>query len=233
MKLLWQNSILCALFVSSVTLNAKYLNFIRNSWQHTDVVGTIFECSSYTAQELASSIDDVRLPDGETLHVAELGAGDGAMTEHIIERLEATGRNYQLDVYEILPACCEVLRERFGHLPQVRVIEGDFLEQGVECKYHVVLSTLPYNAFDPELTTAMLKRIQEITLPDGRYSYVAYAFFPSIRKALKTGEVKERFDRVLAATAMLDDYYLVRKALVWRNIPPIWVKHLKLNPQEN
>jgi 16S rRNA (adenine1518-N6/adenine1519-N6)-dimethyltransferase len=82
--------------------------------------------------------------------VVEIGPGTGALTEHLI------GRARHLIAVEKDIGLAEHLREEFGDLPRVTLIEGDFLELDLAplAREHgvdrlVVVGNIPYNITTP------------------------------------------------------------------------------------
>lgn len=83
--------------------------------------------------------------------VIEIGPGQGALTGLLL----AAEQPYV--GVEIDPALAESLRERYGHLPHFRLIEGDFLDldlaalAGEHPLAPVVMGNIPYNITSPIL----------------------------------------------------------------------------------
>lgn len=84
----------------------------------------------------------------------EIGPGPGVLTRHLL----ADGR--PLWAVDLDPEACALLQERFGHLPQFHLTQGDavhaFLPGGGAWS---IVGNLPYNAATPILTRFLTEAI--------------------------------------------------------------------------
>jgi phosphatidylethanolamine/phosphatidyl-N-methylethanolamine N-methyltransferase len=181
--------------------------FVRHPWR----VGAVLPSSAGLAARVVAPLPDT----GEPV-VVELGAGTGAFTDLIQERLG--GRGYHLAV-ELDAAFAAVVRRRHprvdvvvadaAQLPQLLALRG--LPQA-----DVVVSGLPWVAFAPGRLGGTLGAIASVMTPQAAlttFAYVHMRWSPPARQ-LHT-ELARRFEE------------LVLGRTVWTNLPPAFVYHAR------
>ncbi len=108
--------------------------------------------------------------------IIELGAGDGVITEHI---LEAMGPNTKLMAFEILDSFCEKLHEidddRLIVINDTAENLGKYLEQYGFSQIHDVVSAIPFVALPKDLSKRILKKVKQYIRPGGSYSQLHYS----------------------------------------------------------
>lgn len=149
----------------------------------------------------------VRWP--EHAAVIEAGAGDGAITEHL---LAAKPPATPFLAVELNPNCADALKRR---IPDVRVVVDDLANLPSICAREqvgdvgVVVATLPWSVIPEDKQTRMLEAIVETLLPDGQllfYIYVqALGFW---RRSPFARVLQQRFRTI------------ERGVTVWKNVPP-------------
>jgi len=161
---------------------------------------------------LAAAVTDAALgPAGVTDDpvVLELGAGSGAFTAALAERLGGRGR--QLAV-EVNPVLAHRLAER---APGVDVMPADVAElstllalRGLE-RVDVVVSGLGWSATRPGHADSLVPRVARCLVAGGVFVQLAYTLTRRTgpARALER-EVRECYGRV------------TRSDVVWRNVPP-------------
>lgn len=143
--------------------------------------------------------------------VVELGPGTGAFTGPIQRRLGGRGRQLAIELNGRLAG---MLAERY---PDVEVLCADaaelprlLAERGLRAD--VVVSGLPWAAFEGYPATSLLHLIGDSLTADGAFTQFTYAWSrwapPSRRQARQVREIFE--ETVLSRT-------------VWRNLPPALV----------
>ena len=141
--------------------------------------------------------------------VVELGAGSGAFTAALADRLGGRGR--QLAV-ELNPALAHRVADR---VPGVDVVPADVVElptllalRGV-AHVDVVVSGLGWSATRPGRPDALVPRLARVLAPDGVLVQLAYTFTrrTSAARALER-DIRTSFRRT------------DRSDVVWRNVPP-------------
>jgi phospholipid N-methyltransferase len=142
--------------------------------------------------------------------VVELGAGTGAITEAIVERINPRAR---LVVIELNRALADELAFRFRGQPvQVLHESAANLRRLVPWPIDVVVSGLPWTVMPAHQQRRTLDAIAGSLGPLGRFSTFAYVhagWTPPAR----------RFARELAQRFAVIEH----SAVIWRNIPPAYV----------
>jgi phospholipid N-methyltransferase len=181
--------------------------FVRHPFQ----VGAVAPSSAALA-ELAV----VGLPESGDPVVVELGAGTGAFTGLIQDRL--AGRGYHLAV-EVDPVFASVLRRRH---PRVDVAVADAVRlpelvalRGLT-RVDVVVSGLPWAAFGPAQAGATLTNVASVMGPHAAFSTFAYvhALWSPPARRLQAG-LEAVFEEVVPSRT------------VWANLPPALVYHAR------
>ena len=86
--------------------------------------------------------------------VLEVGAGTGALTRELARRCR------RLVAVEYDPSLCEVLRDRFGSMPGVEVVEADFLTTRLPDGEYVAFGNIPFSR-----TAAIVRRLTDASNP--------------------------------------------------------------------
>lgn len=140
--------------------------------------------------------------------IVEVGAGTGAITEVILDRLKSHHRFVML---EFDPDFCDILRQRY---PSVDLIEGDVGEieaplasMGIT-KVDYVLSGLPTPNLPPRSLARMMRWLRRSLAPDGVFSQITVIplYYRSFYKQL---------------------FANVQYEMVWLNAPPGGVYYCK------
>lgn len=206
----------------------ELLQFVQLGLQKNATVGALFECSEYTGNELVRYLLKQQ-SEQDACHIVELGAGQGGTTKAIVTHLRPQD---SLVLIELLPEFCDVLRKKYppSEYPNITIIEGNVLDHYAQRPYDLCICTLPFNGFSSELTRAITEKIVSFVRPGGHFSYVAYAFLPTVRYYLfKWGNSRTDFFKQLAIMRDLDNKFQVERVLEWRNIPPIFIHHLQIH----
>lgn len=155
-------------------------------------IGSVAPSSSQLAKAMTQQI----APEASVL---ELGAGDGAITSKIIDRLV---RPDQLTVVEIDKEFANTLRNKFF---QSRVVEQDaeeFLRRSDDT-YDFVLSGIPFAVMAADKRSRVFRLIEKKLRPGGKFIMFQYS-------ETTLGELKQFFENV-------------RTQFVLLNLPPAFV----------
>lgn len=203
------------------------LYFIRQLGQGFDRIGAVIPTSRYAARAMSSEC--LRRPGPRTL--LEAGAGTGAITAQIVRQL---GPDDRLIVCEINPDFVAYLRQRFEREPdfqrvrdQVTLHASSVTEIQGQAEFDGIISAIPFTSCPPELTRAILEHYRTLLKPGGTLTYIEYAYLRWIKQHIATGAAR---DRAQAVQHLLDHYiqsYQFRRDLVWLNVPPAWIRHLR------
>ena len=175
----------------------EWLLFARAAVANPRAIGAVLPSSPGLARRMAGFVD----PDATGL-VVELGAGTGVVTEALLARGIPASR---LVVVELSPTLIEVLRGRF---PNLAVIQGDaaglrdlIQASGVQRATGptAVVSSLPLRSLSAAKVTAIVREIDALVRPSGRWIQFTYA---------------------LAHRRLDPGFHKAHTSLVWRNVPP-------------
>jgi ornithine lipid N-methyltransferase len=120
--------------------------------------------------------------------LVELGAGTGPITRAIAERVRPECR---VIVVERDPDFGQMLRERFGALPNFEIVEANVTDLGVILadrgitRVDHVISGLPVPSFPRELQKNLFNTVRAILAPEGTFNQIteiAWVFWPFYRK---------------------------------------------------
>ena len=175
----------------------------RRAIRHPNLLATPFVTGHRLACQLAGVV-----PDGCPGTVVELGAGTGALSGPIRDRLGSGARHLAVEIDADLVAH---LRR---HKPWLEVVQGDALDYdellagaGID-KVDAVVSSLPWALFDQSQRRDLLSAIGNRLAPHGVFATITtWMAMPHRVRALREA-LDGTFDEV------------VETATVWRNPPP-------------
>ncbi|MGB3546182.1 MAG: rRNA adenine N-6-methyltransferase family protein [Saprospiraceae bacterium] len=165
------------------------LSFLRAGIKSIRTTGTITRSSPALCRAAIEAIDFER-----ARTIIELGAGDGVITEHILQRLHPDGK---VIAFEVDRELCNDMR-RIGD-PRLIVAEDSAEHQArylAEIGQHqadYIVSALPYAALPPELGKRIVAESARLLRPGGVYSQVHYSLKTKSFYADAFGNVAVRF----------------------------------------
>ena len=167
-------------------------------------IGAVWRSSPALGVAMAEA---VRWP--ETAAVIEAGAGDGAITEHLLAAKPARTPFLAVELNEM---CAHQLARR---LPDVRIVVDDLANLCSICareqvgQVGAVVATLPWSVIPEDRQTRMLEAIVETLVPDGQLLFYIYVqALPFWRRSPFAQVLRQRFRTI------------ERGSVVWRNVPP-------------
>ena len=211
------------------TLIADYRVFLRELFRDFQSTGAIAPSSPWLAAALTRYLTD----SGQPKRVLEVGPGTGAVTTKIVAAL---GPLDQLDLVELNPRFVAILRQRFEAdvryqrvAAQARVIHQPVQDLPREDGYDLIISGLPLNNFPAALLDEVLESLSGLLNPGGTLSFFQYVAVRPAR-AIVSGRVERlRLREVGAALGKVLDRHEFRRDLIWPNLPPAWVHHLRFD----
>ena len=178
-------------------------SFLLEGLRNIRTTGTLTRSSRALCR---AAIDRIDFSTART--IVELGAGDGVITEHILERLHPDGK---VIAFEVSPDLCADMRALGDDRLVVAEDSAENIRHwlnkiGAERADHVV-SAIPFAALPEALGKSIVKAAKDHLRPGGCYNQVHYS--------LKTkGYYEAAFGKVEARR-------------VWANLPPAWVLYCK------
>ena len=189
------------------TLAGDAWHFLSNFLRHPRTIGAVAPSSRKLAEAMLPPVDF-----RAAKVVVELGAGTGAITGMIQERM---GPGATLVAVELNPGAVERLRRRFQG---IRVIcdSAENLPQHLELLGHgpadCVISSLPWSSMTAALQVRLLASVAASLRPGGSFSTMAYLH--------ARGSAAGRGFR-----AELERHFggITSSKVVWANVPPAFV----------
>jgi len=209
-----------------MTIQEK-LYFVRQLQHSYTSIGALIPTSPYAARAMASEANRRAGPRA----ILEVGPGTGSITAAIVAGM---GPQDRLVLCELNADFVAYLRRRLDTEPefqrvrdQVTLLHMDVTQLDRSEQYDCIVSAIPFTNCPPDVIESILECYRAILKPDGVLTYIEYAYMRMVKERLLSGEAR----RELAdASAVLDRYierYQFRRDLVYRNVPPAWVRHLR------
>lgn len=181
------------------------LRFLLAAIKNPREVSTIFQTTPWLRDQMIQFIDFSNIQS-----VVELGAGAGAITVGIAERLQKPEQYLGI---ELDPDLIEVLRERFPALkfaeaPAEKIFELTKATGPVDA----IVSSLPWTLFPPDVRERTMKSIADSVKPGGvfiTYMVVNAIFYPSAQDVIR--QMKANFSKV------------EQSKIFWKNLPPAFI----------
>jgi len=186
-------------------------------------VGSITPSSNATGRAMSSYIAQHI---GTPKHILEIGAGPGSgITDDVINNLRPTDT---FTIIEINPAFCTILHDKYGHIPNVSIVQADILEFAPDSKYDYIISSLPLTIFPKSFISSYFSNLRKLIKPCGIVSYIQYIGFPRLRMLIdalfRKTALKEKMQLI---DAFKNKWHLESKRVLL-NCPPTWVHHLQM-----
>ena len=165
----------------------------------------------------------------ESIRILEVGAGIGNITKSIVKYLQPQD---QFDLVEINPEYCLHLAKSFGHIPNLSIHEMSIIDWQPAEKYDFIISTLPFNSFDPSFVEEVFSHYTSLLKPNGLLSYVEYIGLQDINLAFSKGEKKKVIHRRKHYLQSIQDRCLIEKKKIFTNFLPCNVYHLSMHRKD-
>lgn len=197
------------------------LRFLAHGLRNAKVVGSVWPSSKGLSRAMVAPIFAENLVHRDTpLRVLEVGAGTGPITEELVSRLLPGDT---LDVVELNPEFCQVLREKFGAGPVVpEVHETGILEYEPGVRYDHVVSGLPLAMFSIDMVQRMYDKMFDLLEPGGTLIMFKYILGREALSTFGIGEGRRKARRLLELESILDAHQVERRT-VPLNLPPAHV----------
>jgi phospholipid N-methyltransferase len=177
---------------------AERVLFLRSFLAHPRLVGAVLPTSRRAVGDMLDMAD---VPGAKL--VVELGAGTGAHTGPILERLAPDARLIAIEIDADLAAS---LRSRHDADPRLQVITGSAEELpeilGAD-RPEIIVSALPFTSLPGEMGQRILELTKQYLAPDGVFLVLQYSVF--VRKHLQRlfGTIEQRWSPVNVPPAFL------------------------------
>ncbi len=192
-------------------------------------IGSIFPSSKNLIDAMTKKISEGVTESIPPRRYLDVGAGTGSFTEGIIAKMRPED---ELDVVEYDLDLCNVLKRRFGHLPNVHIHHVSIFEFNPSYQYDVVVTGLPLNNFSSESVGKVFEKYEELTRPRGSFCYFEYLFLPSLSQAFKRAfaslEELQNFEQVLEIKRQIQKQFPVEEEIVYWNLTPAKAIHCQV-----
>lgn len=144
--------------------------FLGKFFKHGTAIASLAPSSPWLSRATVRNVDW-----SHAKVVVELGAGTGPITKVLADKAPAGCRVIAL---ERDPDFARLLKERFQHLPNFEIIEGDVRdlarmleERGIQ-QVDYVISGLPVPSFPKDLQRDLFRVVRQILAPSGTYNQI-------------------------------------------------------------
>ena len=204
------------------------ITFIRQSLKNFRSVGSLAPSSPFLARGMANQLPK-EIP--EDYKILEVGPGTGPVTVEIVKRMDGRGH---LDLWEISPAFCAVLRERLAEEPLFRrmdsrvvVHQGDVRHLPAHPHYNAIVSGLPFSNFKPEEVQGFLVHFRALLKPKGTLIWFEYLALRRIQSVFVGKARREQLKGITDVTRRFIHGHHYRQEIIPINFPPARVRHLR------
>lgn len=205
---------------------AEHLAFFRQFRETFCTTGAVAPSSRFLAKALTEPLSKRNGP----VRVLEVGPGTGAVTRHIVRRLDDGDR---FDLVELNKRFVEILNLRFETHPEYRrvaqcsaVHQMPLQEFRSPEPYDFIVSGLPLNNFPVPLVEEIFGSFFSLLRPGGVLSYFEYMYVRPMRRLVAKSGEKERLAGLDAVIRRYLGPHRFRQDWVFVNVPPAWVQHL-------
>lgn len=206
---------------------SEVTTFLRQTREAYRTTGSIAPSSRSLARAITRPLARRAAPS----KVLEVGPGTGALTRRIVSLLRD---GEELVLYEINPAFCDYLRSGLNganmfprRRAKVDVVQAPIQSIAREPVFDYVVSSIPFNNFSPETVREMLEAMLAALKPGGYLSYFECAWMRDLKIALSEPEVSRRVAGVKRVIGEFLARYQVDASVVYLNLPPAYVRHLR------
>ncbi|MCY3018848.1 MAG: methyltransferase domain-containing protein [Planctomycetota bacterium] len=208
--------------------NDSPITFIKQSIKDFRNTGSLAPSSQFLARAMARSLPE-HIPDD--YRVLEVGPGTGSITSEIVKRMNGRGH---LDLFEISPTFCKVLRRRLADEPEFRrmrsrvvVHQGDVRSLPPHPRFNAIISGLPFSNFRPEEVQGFLEHFRALLKPKGALIWFEYVALRRIQSVFVSKTRREQLRGVAAVTRRFVRSHPHRQEIIAINFPPARVLHLR------
>lgn len=204
------------------------ISFIKQSIKDFRTTGAVAPSSLFLARGIARNLPR-DIEDG--YRVLEVGPGTGSITGEIVKRMDGRGT---LDLYEISPAFCAILRKRISEenvfrkmAPRTTVHEGDVRALPPQPTYNAIISGLPFNCFQPDEVAGFLEHFRALLKTNGILIWFEYVAIRKIQAPFVSKARREQLKGINAVTSKFINAHQHTQEIVPLNFPPARIRHLK------
>lgn len=204
------------------------ITFIKQSIKNFRTTGAVAPSSTFLARGIAKNLPHEI---NDEYHVLEVGPGTGSITTEIARRMDGRGH---LDLYEISPAFCELLRQKVKHeaafknmQSRIAIHEGDVRALPPKPSFNAIVSGLPFSCFQPDEVQGFLEHFRALLKPGGALIWFEYVAIREIQSPFVGKTRREQLKGINAVTSKFIKAHQHTQQIIPLNLPPARIRHLK------
>ena len=202
-----------------------YMTVLSQYVKNPSQMGEIAPFTKVVGKELIKYISKYSMQeDKQGKYYLEAGGGCGAISICIAQKL----RSYDhLDVIEINPELCKVLRKRLKDYKNVTVHCCSILDWHPGYEYNVIVCTLPFLSLGIDFTKQAMKYFKKVSGVEAIFSFVDYPIVKIFRSLAY--DLRLVSYNTIAVQRYMDDQrdkYLRECKTIYQNIPSTNVYHM-------
>ncbi|MFI0435678.1 MAG: class I SAM-dependent methyltransferase [Parachlamydiaceae bacterium] len=201
-----------------------YFLFFSHFLKNPKAVGAAAPLSQGVIDQIVKPLSKREQLNG--VRILEVGAGIGNVTQSIKELLSPKDH---LDIIEINSEYCRVLEKRFNQSANVSIHCLSVIDWKPGKPYDFIISTLPFNSFDPLFVKEIFSHYTELLNPTGILSYVEYIGLQDIHLAFSKGEKRDIIHKRKGFLLDLQKRCLIEKKQILGNFPPCNIYHMSMH----
>ena len=151
----------------------RKIAFLKESLKNIKTVGTVTRSSQFLCKEMIEPVDFKRAD-----VVIELGAGDGVVTEHILNSMKPGGKLFAFEVNE---AFCDLMRQKFKGDDRLIVVEESAANVAAILKAHniqqadYIISAIPFVSLPDALGYEIVGACRKVLRVHGLFIQIHYS----------------------------------------------------------
>ena len=204
------------------------LTFLRGALQQFKNTGSICPTSRFAAEAMLSGLLD------SDKRILEVGPGTGSITKHILKRLD---KNRMLSICEINEMFMTFLKKELAqdinfqkNQNNIDFFLGPIQELQSAEPYDYIVCALPFLNFDPQILQEVLEKLVKLSHAGTRMCFYQYLGFKDLGQLLGSEKNKLRVTEVASQLEKFLDKRKLSRQLVWRNVSPIKIYTLSMDP---
>ena len=156
--------------------------------------------------------------------ILEVGAGTGAITKHLLNKL---GTEHKVDTVEIMPKLAAILKRKFADQANLNIHAIDLLKFNPDYKYDLIISSLPFNSLPPDTTKELIDKITKLAKPGARLTFFEYnKILQKFVYFFVSKNARNDYDNNRSIITGFINKYQIEEQVVKCNLPPALVHYL-------
>lgn len=206
-----------------------YAAFVKELPDSFSEIGAMLPSSKYLAKEMVRPIRHRK--NNKSYRILEIGPGTGPFTKELLNHMHV---NDELVVCEINPRLMDRLRISLSTLEsfkakehKVSFFQGSILDlpkEEIKGGFDLIVSSLPFHNFDPELVQVFLDFYSDILAPGGNITFFHYVGLKKMSEFSPNKQIRNRIkgvNKVISKwCSSASKHGYIRKRVSMLNFPP-------------